>query len=218
MFTKTRLILSCIAGAFLAGHAGATTVQSTSFSSWQSTLNGSATEANFGQLAYTGYNTSAGITLAGIGDPANQFTFTGPDNGSWSLTGQRYNGILALAGAADTNAGINVAFSGAGQNAFLLAVGSTNNTPLGLTLSDGETFVLSTGVFGFSLSHPITSFFLTTSPTSQPVIDDFYYGVSSVPQDAPTNTPECATILLVLGGVLFLLGAKRKLIPAPAEA
>ncbi|MBV8515273.1 MAG: hypothetical protein JO260_08230, partial [Acidobacteria bacterium] len=148
MFTKTRLILTCVAGAVLAGHAAATTIQSTSFSSWQTTLSGSSTEANFSQLAYTGYNTSAGITLAGVGDAANQFTFTGPDNGGWSLTGQRYDGILSLVGAAATNAGINVAFSGAGQNAFLIDLGSTNSTPLSLSLSDGETFTLSSGVYG----------------------------------------------------------------------
>jgi hypothetical protein len=226
MIRNTRLVLAVMAGAFFAVQAGATTITSTSFSGWKSSLTGSPNEADFSAVSYTNYNTSSGITLSGIGDSASQFTFTGPDNGSYALSGVNYNNFVALQGSADANAGINVALPGSGENAFLLVVGSTGSTGLTLTLSDGESFSLSSGLFGVSISHPVTSFSLTTSVGSQAVIDDFWYGASSLTQDSNGSNPpasdpgsgaaapEGATILMVAGGSLILIGARRKFVPA----
>jgi hypothetical protein len=227
MLHLTRFALISLAGVVLAAQAGATTIQSTTFNSWKSNVTGSPKEADFSQVSYTSYNTASGIILSGIGDSASQFTFTGPDNGAYSLTGMNYNGFVALAGAADgSNSGINISLPGSGENAFLLVIGSTGNTPLSLAFSDGETFSLSSGIFGFSLSHPITSLYLSTAAGSQPIIDDFWYGASSLTQDAtgggstggsgssdPAATPEAATLFLVLGGSMILGGATRKFAP-----
>lgn len=224
MLRKRIWALACFATIAIAAQAGATTtVETYSYRSWVNTLIGSPTEADFSHVAYTSYNTSSGINLSGAS--GTSFTFTGPDNGGYSLTGQRYNNILSLAGAADSNAGINIAFSGTGQNAFLVSVGSTGNDPLSLVASDGETFSITSGVYGFSFAHPITWAYLTTAATSQAVVNDFYYGTSSLAQDggstpvtpsSPTPAPECATALLVLGGGLVMFAGRRKVLVALA--
>lgn len=217
MLRKTSFAFAAAAAFLLVAHAGATTIETTSFSAWQATLTGAPVEANFNQVAYTSYDTSAGITLSGVGSPTNQFTFTGPDNGSYILNGQNYSGLLSLVGAAGTGAGINVAFSGTGQDAFLISVGSTGGSALSIALSDGETYSLASGVYGFTLSHPITSIFLSAAPSSQVAINDYYYGYSSLTQDSGTGTTpvvaEGKTFLLVIGGGLTLFGMRRKLIP-----
>lgn len=224
MFSKPHLAFAFLASAVMATNASATAIETTSFSAWQSTLTGAPIEANFSQLGYSNYSTSAGITLSGVADPTNQFTFTGPDNGGYALNGQNYSGMLSLVGAADVNAGINVAFSGAGQTAFLISVASVGNAPLSIALSDGETFSLSNGVYGFTLPSAITSFFLSTSSSAQPVIDDFYYGVSASQQTGGTggtntpSVPEGRTLLLVMGGLLTFVGAKRNIVPRMLRA
>jgi hypothetical protein len=40
------------------------------------------------------------------------------------------------------------------------------------------------------------------------IVDDFYFGVSSVPQDSPTS--EGATMAMCGGGLLVLLGSLRR--------
>jgi len=148
--------------------------------------------------------------LYGIQHPSVGYDFTGPDNSSYNLTGVTYHSLQSLAGASDGVGVISVTAPSGGANALFLGIGSTGNTPLTITLSDGETFPgLSPGLFGFSLSHPITGLTLSTTSGSQPVIDDFWYGNSSLSQDAPTV--EAATYLLMGGGLLVLIGARRKL-------
>ncbi len=202
------------------GSATATTITTTTFQSWKANLNGSPTDADFTRVNFSNYNTSAGLNLSATGNPSVIFGFTGPDNGGFQLSGISYQGTTGLAGSTDSGAGINVTTPVAGENALLLSIGSTSGTPLMLTFSDGESFSLSSGLVGFSISHPITSLLLTTSPGSQAVIDDFWYGTSSLTQDpaqgpgnGSSSTPEGATLLLVTGGSLILFGARRKFSP-----
>jgi hypothetical protein len=208
-----------------AGLAPATTITSTTFQSWKASLTGAPTDTDFSPVQFRSYNTAAGLNLSAAGNSSVLFGFTGPDNGGFQLSGTTYNGLVGLAGSADSGAGINVAMPSSGENAILLSVGSTSGTSLTVTLSDGETFSISSGLFGLSISHPITSLLLSTSPGSQAVIDDLWYGSSSLTQDQtggspvgdPATAPEGATLLLMAGGSLILFGARRKFGP-PVEA
>ncbi|MBV9156771.1 MAG: hypothetical protein JO097_10960 [Acidobacteriaceae bacterium] len=199
---------------FVAGQAMATTITTTSLSTWESstyTVSGSQQELNFtGVNVGTTYDTATGIVLNAINHPSVGYDFTGPDNGTYNLTGVAYNRATGLAGASDGAGYINVATPSNGANSLFLSIGSTGGTPLTLLLSDGESFSgLSPGLFGFSLSHQITWLELSTVSGSQPVFDDFYYGTSSLSPDAPTS--EAATFLLMGGGLLILFGARHKL-------
>jgi hypothetical protein len=213
-------IASALAGATV---ATASSVTTTSFNTWKSSLTGSASEADFGAISWTNYNTSNGVTLPTLGNNSVGYVVTGPDNDAYQLGGTTYKNFTALAGGSDAGAGINVAMPGGGVNAFLVSVGSTGGTPLTLTLSDGEAFVVSEGLFGISISHPISSFLLTTAAGSQAVLDDLYSGTSALQQD-PINTggsspatpgdmtpaAEGGTSLMLAGGCLILFGAWRK--------
>lgn len=202
------------------GHASATTVTTTSFSNWRTTLTGSPTEADFTAIQYTSYSTSNGLLLGAVGNPSVGFTVTGPDNGSFSLTGVNYTGFKSLEAGSDAGATLNIAGPAAGENGLLFSLATTNNTPIYVTLSDGETFTESRGVFGLSISHPITSVSFSTDPGSQVVLDDLYYGMSSLAQDSnggtlpATATPEGCTFLLLSGGLLVVMGAVKRLRPA----
>jgi hypothetical protein len=219
-------ILSFAIGATLlaAGQAGATSVTSTTFSSWKTTLTGSPSEANFSVIQFTSYNTAAGLTLPTIGNSSVGTTVTGPDNGGYQMTGIDYqNRYTSLAGSADAGAGLDISLPNGGVNAFLLSVASTGGTPLTLTLSDGETFTISSGIFGISISHSVSSLLLTTSSGSQAVLDDFWYGTSNLTQDAssgsggsssPAPVAEVASSLMIAGGFLFIFGAWRRFGPA----
>jgi hypothetical protein len=224
IFCRSRLALTAllVAGALTgASSATATSVTTTSFSSWKTTLTGSPSEADFSVVSFTNYNTANGLTLPTIGNSSQGFVFTGPDNGAYQMTGISYNSYTSLAGGSNSGAGLKVAMPGSGVNAFLLSVGSTGGTPLTLMLSDNETFALSNGLFGISISHPISSLLLTTTAGSQAVIDDFWFGSSSLTQD-PTNpggsgsgqgaapVAEAATSLMMAGGCLLLFGVCRK--------
>ena len=209
--------------AVMALNAGATTVTSTTFNGWKAGLNGAATEVDFSSVNYGDYSTSNGISLSAVGSPSTQFVFTGPDNGAYQLSGAPFGSFVALQGGSNAGAGINIALPGAGANALLVVVGSTGG-PLTLSLSDGETFSLGNGgLFGLSLSHPVTSMLLTTTAGSQAVIDDLWFGASALTQDSgpvnnppadPSPAPEGASLVLVAGGALVLFGAKRKLLPS----
>ncbi|MFL6351323.1 MAG: hypothetical protein ACJ74Z_05680 [Bryobacteraceae bacterium] len=132
------------------------------------------------------YNTAAGITLKAIGNAAVGFNVTGPDNGGYKLTGFSYgtHNFQSLLAGTDTTAAMNIATPAAGNNALFLGLATTNNTPITLTLSDGQSFSsIATAFFGLSLSHPITWLTLSTSNGSGVVVDDFYYGASNLAQD-----------------------------------
>lgn len=213
------IALAIAAALMAAGSAGATSVTTTTFSSWKATLTGSPSEANFSAISLTSYNTASGLTLPTPGSSGT--TFTGPDNGGYQMTGVDYSTYKSLAGSTDAGAGLNVALPNGGVNAFLLSVGSTGGTPLTLTLSDGETFSVNNGLFGISLSHTVSSLLLTTSAGSEAVIDDFWYGNSNLVQDptggstsgsqsGPAPVAEVATSVMIAGGFLFLFGAWRR--------
>lgn len=123
---------------FAAAHASATTITTTSFNTWKTSfITGSPTQLNFYPINSTSYNTATGITLSPTGSSL-PFVFTGPDNGSYSLTGDPYG--KALRGAAGAGAYINIALPTGGENAFFLGAGATASNPATLLLSDGGTF------------------------------------------------------------------------------
>jgi hypothetical protein len=211
--------ISLVIGATFAasGSAGATSITSTTFSSWKATLTGAPSEANFSVISLTSYNTAAGLTLPTIGNSSIGTTVTGPDNGQYQMSGVDYKGFTSLAGSTDSGAGLDVAMPNSGVNAFLLSVGSTGGTPLTLKLSDGETFTVQSGVWGISISHPVSSLFVTTSAGSEAVLDDFWYGSSNMTQDpstggsgGPAPVAEVASSLMIAGGCLFLVGVCRR--------
>ena len=212
MFAKVQFALATLGAGLLlgAGPAAATTITSTTYSGWTAGLTGTPTELDF-SVILTGrsYSTSAGLTLKAIGNSSIGFVFTGPDNGSYKLTGVAHNNFQSLQAGSDSTAVMNVATPAAGDNAIFLGLATTNNTPISLTLSDGETFSsISTAFFGVSISHPITWLTLTTTSGSAVIVDDFYYGASNLPQDSATS--EGATMAMCGGGLLILLGSVRK--------
>jgi hypothetical protein len=199
-----------LAAGLIAGRAEATTLTTTSFATWQTEITGAFTDVSFVPISNSNYNTASGIALSG-------FTITGPNNGGYSLTGSIGAGPSALFGSANAGAGINVATPVDGKNAIFLSVGTSGGTPITLALSDGQSFTVNTSLFGFTLSHDITSFLLTTSPGSQVYINDLAYGASSLTQDVgdtpppdTSATPEGATVALIGGGLLVLFGSRKK--------
>jgi hypothetical protein len=212
MFGKVQWALAIIGAGLLlgTGPAAATTITSTTFSGWKTGLTGTPTELDL-SVIQTGksYSTSAGLTLKAIGNASIGFVFTGPDNGSYKLTGVSHNNFQSLQAGTESTAAMNVTTPAAGDNALFLGLATTGNTPVTLTLSDGESFSsISTAFFGVSISHPITWLTLTTTAGSAVIVDDFYYGVSSLPQDSPTS--EGATMAMCGGGLLVLLGSVRR--------
>ncbi len=167
------LVLAC--PLIFTGEAGATIITTTDFNAWKASLTGAPTELNFTSsgIQTKSYSTSAGITLTPSGNPSIAFVFTGPDNGSYTLVGNANNGTLT--GASDGIGSINAATPSTGETAILLGINCTTCTshPLTLVLSDGESFPVSSGLFGFSISHPITWAELSTTSGSAAVIDDF---------------------------------------------
>jgi hypothetical protein len=220
---KLRFLATVVIGGLLmlSGEMSATTITTTSFSTWESstyTVSGSQVELSFVPVnsANYSYSTSSGITLTPSGNPSIGFLFTGPDNSGYVLNGTSYNGLNALAGASDGVGVIKVATPSGGENAILLGVGCTGtcsgSTPLTLTLSDGEIFAIANGLFGLSISHNITWVTLSAANGSRPVVDDFWYGTSAEAQDSqPQPAIEGATLILISGGLLVIFGFRRKL-------
>ncbi|MBV9301019.1 MAG: hypothetical protein JOY62_07245 [Acidobacteriaceae bacterium] len=218
MHRKTHWRLTIIATGLLCfvKHSEATTITSTSYSAWTAGLTGAPTELDFSPIVIgKSYSTAAGITLKAIGNSSVGFTFTGPDNGSYKLTGYSYgsHNFQSLESGNDSTASMNIATPTSGENALFLAVATTSNTPVLLTLSDGESFTITTQAgspsnFGLSISHPVTWLTLTTSSGSSVIITDFYYGVSSETQDSPAS--EGATMAMCGGGLLILFGSVRR--------
>ncbi len=196
-----------------AGSMGATSITSTTYAQWLQNETG-AVEV-FSPPSSGTYNTSAGITLNST-HPAASFVYTGPDNGSWQLSAGLYtsggHNYPSLFGAADGKGNITITMPSAGENAILLSLGTSGSTVLSVNLSDGESFQPAAGVFGLSISHDISWLTISTTSGSKPLIDDFYFGSSTLAQDV-TQTPavESATFALIGGGLLILIGGRRKL-------
>jgi hypothetical protein len=195
--------------ALLAGlPATCTTITTTSYSTWSSSsyITGSTTLVDLTSLqAGLNYSNAAGYT-------SNGFNFTGPDGASYVLTSAyeanvNSNGLL---GAADGTGAIEVTMPGSGNNAFFFdAQCITCSGGLTLTLSDGETFSMSNGQLGLSISHDVTWFKLTTSSGTRPFLEYVYFGTSALPQDAPP-AKEAATFVLIGGGLLVVSGIGRR--------
>ncbi len=210
-----RALIALAAGLlFASGELVATTITSTSYTEWKLGLTGSPTELDFSPITNgKSYSTAVGITLKALGNSSIGFGFTGPDNGSYKLTGYFYGtrNIQSLEAGSDSTATVNVATPAGGDNALFLSLATTNSTPVSLTLSDGESFSITTAFFGLSISHPITWLTLTTTSGSAVIVDDFYYGASELSQDSPVS--EGATGALCGGGMLVLLGSLRRKYP-----
>jgi hypothetical protein len=150
------------------------------------------------------YSNAAGYT-------SNGFNFTGPDGASYSLSSQTEGGYTGLLGASDGTGVIEVAMPNSGNSAVLFDASCITCGTLSLTLSDGETFTVSDGQFGLSISHPITWFKLGDSSGTRPFLEYVYFGTSSLPQDSQTTgANEAATPVLLGGGLALLAGAVRK--------
>jgi hypothetical protein len=217
-FLKFPSIATVLAGAclFLSGRADASTITTTSVATWKTSafITGSYSILNFYPVQQTSYNTAAGLTLTPSGS-STAFTFTGSDNGAFYLMGDSTQ--KTLSGSTDSGAFINIAFPSVGENAFLIGTTASASKPLTVTFSDGETFSVTSGVFGISVSHSISWLTLAAAPGSQAAVSDFWFAASALPQDAPGEgtptpapTPEPATILMTCAGSLLLLAGSRK--------
>jgi hypothetical protein len=194
----------------------ATTITTTSFATWESAayITGSPTFVDAETLPPGHYNTAAGVT-------EGSYIFTGPDGSNWSLGVNTFGGnTTGLFGGSDGVGAVEATLPGSGQAAVFFYTNTIKNNALSngtltLTLSDGETFLISSGQFGLSVSHPITSFSLATSSGQAPFLEWAYFANSSLPQDGgggTAQTPEAVTLALVGGGMLVLFGSKRKLV------
>jgi hypothetical protein len=209
MGRRVHVLGATLGVAFLAGafQAAATTITATSYSSWNTStyITGSTTVVDLTTLqAGLNYSNAMGYT-------SNGFNFTGPDGASYVLTtayeaNPNSNGLL---GASDGTGVIDVTMPGSGNSAFLFNAQCITCSGLTLTLSDGETFSISNGQFGASISHNITWFKLNTTSGTRPFLEYVYFGTSALPQDAP-QAKEAATFVLIGGGLLTLAGAGRR--------
>jgi len=198
------LLVCFLGGTF---QAVATTITTTSYSTWDTSayITGSTTVVDLTTLqAGLNYSNAAGYTSKG-------FNFTGPDGASYSLSSQTEGSVTGLLGASDGTGSIEVAMPGTGNSAMLFDTSCITCGTLSVTLSDNETFSVSNGQFGLSISHPITWFKVSTSSGTRPFLEYVYFGTSSLTQDtdvSPAN--EAATPVLLGGGLVILAGAVRK--------
>ncbi len=213
--TKKFITAVIFAAVTFASQAGATEVQTTSYSSWLATVNGLATEWDF-SFSSSSFNTASGYNLnAGAFGPIN---VTGPDGGGYVLNKTSYgtSNYIALAGPGDGVGTMNFTAPSAGLTAFGLGVGiSGTAAPVQVTLSDGEAFTLNpalggTVFLGLSSATPINSFVLSTASGATVDLTDFFAATSGEPGgQAPAPAAEVATALMIGTGLLFI-GAKRK--------
>ena len=211
-----RLTTGALAAVVLAGAANATTITATNFNTWKTPTyqTGAPAGLNFYTIGSQNYNTAAGYTATPNGSGPS-FTFVGQDDAGYYLAGNTYS--KTLTGSANSGAVINITFQNP-QNAFLVSFQNSLNYTL--TLSDGQIFNTSAKIFGFSLSHTVSSLSIASTLGTQVIINDFYFGISSLTQDAaapppgtpgsPAATPEPATVLLLAGGSLVLAGCQRR--------
>jgi hypothetical protein len=209
MYPKVR----ALSGTLLVGlftvvlQAPATTITTTSYNTWNSSayITGSTTLVDLTTLqAGLNYSNAMGYTNSG-------FNFTGPDASSYYLKSQTVNNYTGLIGASDGVGYIKVSMPGVGNSAVFFDAICVTCGSVSLTLSDGETFTVSNGQFGFSISHDITWLKLSDTSGTQPFLEYAYFGNSSLAQDAdPPAASEAATPVLVGGGLMVLVGAGRK--------
>lgn len=191
--------------------AGATEILTTSYTTWKSTITGTAVEWNDVVSAST-YNTAAGFSM-----PLGSFgplTVTGPDGSAYYLDKQYYGSGTSLEGAVDGTGSVQIATPAAGLTGFLMELGvNGTQAPITITLSDGETFTASPtangGVawIGLSSGTSITSINLSTTSGSRVEVVDFLAGNSSEPAQAPAV--EVATALMIGSGLLVIGGVRK---------
>jgi hypothetical protein len=205
----------------------ATTITSTSISSWMSNISsGSAKDANFSTIQSITYGPSGYTTSDG-------FTITGPDGAGTFLQGLSYSGMPSLKGGSDGAAQIKVTLPGTGKTGLLFMLASTPAaTGYTVTLSDGQVFNLAanTTIFGLSISHPITYVTLAASPGSSLILQDVSYGNTTLSLDPvdeggsggtqgggspdPGAVPEATTMLLLGTGLVAVAFARKRVISA----
>ena len=212
----TRLAAGALAAVVLAGVANATAITAANFNTWKTPTyqTGAPTGLNLYTIGSQNYNTAAGYSATPSGGGPS-FTFVGRDNAGYYLAGNTYS--KTLTGSANSGAAIDITFQNP-QNAFLVSFQNSLNYTL--TLSDGQIFNTSSKIFGFSLSHTVSSLSIASTLGTQVMINDFYFGTSSLTQDAaapppgtpgsPAATPEPATVFLLAGGSLVLAGCQRR--------
>lgn len=206
------LSFTLLVGLFTAVFPGAaTSITTTSYSAWDTssyiiTADGTTLVDLTTLNAGLNYSNASGYTSS------SNYNFTGPDSGTqgpWYLKTQNVGSYNGLIGASDGVGVIKVTLPNAGNNAFLFDALCYTCGTLTLTLSDGETFTVSNGQFGISISHDVTWFDLGTSSGTQPFLEYVYFGTSSLTQDLSAAN-EAATPVLVGGGLMLILGAVRK--------
>jgi hypothetical protein len=196
----------------------ATTVTSTTYSSWLAGTSGPVADVDFTHMTFTNYGP------AGYTSP-DGFTITGPDGAGTSLQGLMYGGYQAFKGGTDANALIKVATPAAGETALIFVLASNPQATLyTLTLSDGQIFNLpgTTSLFGVSVSHPITYATIGANVGASVILQDVTYAATNLPLDSggtggtggtggsdPSPVPEATTTLL-FGSGLILIASFRK--------
>jgi len=230
LFGKRRLFaLISFALFFPFAHGSATTIQYTVYSTWAANVT-SPIELNFASLTNNAnYSTSAGKTMNPATGTQTQLPFvvTGPYTGGYQLTTAWYtsHNIVSFYGPASSTGNITVTLPTGGENAFLLGIGSVSASIITVTLSDGETFSVAgaantTEFLGLSISHDVN--WVTVASPGQAIVNDFYFGGSKLTQDGGTGNPPAAvegsTLCLLGGGLLSMVGLRRKLFPAQLAA
>jgi hypothetical protein len=215
---KTRTYFAALAVAALSAGSAAAATEYTTQASWVSALTSSAnTEA----LQFANQDlANPTLFVSGYG------TFIGDNSASATTMGYYYGSSpRTLDALQDTT--LTITAPTGGTNAALLWLGanqtggtSVTSEPLTITLTDTNgvtsTFNLTTGAtspsyFGFTSGTAINTIVIA-APTGYDVdLMDFYAGAypASTGTNGSTATPECATLLLV-GGGLIVLGARRK--------
>lgn len=217
---RTRTYFAGLAVAALSAGSAAAATEYTTQASWVSALtSGANTEA----LAFANQDlANPTLFVNGYGTFVGDSTAVATTMGYYYLSSPRTVDALQ-----DTT--LTVTAPSGGTNASLLWLGanqtstsSVTSEPLAITLTDVNgnttTYNLTTGAsapsyFGFTSGTAINTITIA-APTGYDVdLMDFYGG--AYPNSPPAPAAECATLLLVAGG-LIVLGAKRRFMPPAA--